>query len=157
MNTTNKPIYVLCLISVLIFCLSVAGPGMAQVSKKLNYQGYLQDSLTGTPVTGTVQMEFALYDVPTGGSPLWNETQQVMVNAGRYSVHLGAVTPLNLTEVKPYYLGIKIDGEVLTDDNGVEYREELTSGLYSLFSGATGGTDFPIQDLRKSHSYSRVP
>jgi hypothetical protein len=144
MKTTHKSIYVLCLISVLVMSLSIAGLGMAQVPKKISYQGYLQDSLTGEPVTSTVQMEFALYDVPTGGSPLWSEEQQVEVNAGRYSVHLGAVTPLILPEAKSYYLGVRIDGEVLVDDSGVEYREELTSGLYPLFSDTTEDTDLPV-------------
>ena len=32
-----------------------------------------------------------------------------------------------------------IDGEVVTDDNGEEYREELTSGLYGLFLDGESG------------------
>ena len=47
---------------------------------------------------------------------------------------------------------------MLTDDNRVEYREELTSGLYSIFSGATGGTELPIillpdSELEKENTF----
>lgn len=119
-----------CLISVLsvllvctVFC--VAGP--AQVPKKLNYQGYLIDS-SGNPVNGTVSMSFAIYNVATGGSPLWTEIQTIQVNDGRYSAFLGSVTPIELTGPRSYYLGIKIgtDPEMMP-------REELTSTMYALF------------------------
>lgn len=103
----------------------VAGP--AQVPKKLNYQGYLIDS-SGNPVNGSKSMTFSIYNVATGGSPLWTETQTVQVNNGKYSVLLGSTTPINLEGPKLYYLGVKVG-----TDAEMTPREELTSAMYALF------------------------
>lgn len=133
MKTTSKPIYVLCIISVLVLCLSVAEPGMAQVPKKIHYQGYLTDS-SGLPVNGTRTMTFAIYDVPTSGTALWSETQNVEVKDGRYSLYLGQlnpftfINPTTLPGPKPYYLGLTI-----SPDPEMTPREELASVMYALF------------------------
>jgi len=59
--------------------------GYTQIPPKMNYQGYLTDS-GGTPIHGTVTMVFSIYDVSSGGTALWNETQSVVVNQGVYIV-----------------------------------------------------------------------
>lgn len=42
--------------------------------------------------TGTETVELAVYDAESGGTRLWEETQVVTVDAGRYSVMVGAST-----------------------------------------------------------------
>jgi len=90
--------------------------GRAAVPQTINYQGYLTDA-TGAPVNGTVQMTFSIYDVSSGGTALWTETQTVTLNQGVYSVVFGAdpLNPLNLSFNMQYYLGVEVetDGEMI--------------------------------------------
>ena len=81
--------------------------GQAQIPQKINYQGYLT-SAAGVPVNGTVAMVFSFYTAPTGGSPIWNETQNVTVHNGVYNVNLGEVAPISLPFAIPYYLGVAV-------------------------------------------------
>ncbi len=62
---------------------------------KISYQGYLEDNAQ-QPIDGSVDMTFALYATSSGGSPVWQETQNnVTVSDGYFSVHLGIVNPLD--------------------------------------------------------------
>ena len=58
----------------------------------MTYQGYLTDS-TGTPLGNTTPANYAvlfrIYNVSTGGTALWSETQTVTVDKGNFSVILG--------------------------------------------------------------------
>ena len=83
-------------------------PAQAAVPQTLNYQGQLA-SAGGVPVNGTVNITFSLYDVATGGTALWSETQSVTVTNGLYSVTLGQMTPLDATLFTAQrYLGITV-------------------------------------------------
>jgi hypothetical protein len=100
--------------------------GDAAIPQKINYQGYLTNA-AGVPVHGTVEMQFLIYDVQAGGTPLWSEWQIVMVNRGLYNVNLGEVTPITLAFDKPYYLGVQI-----FPDPEMEPRKVLTSVGYAF-------------------------
>lgn len=58
----------------------------------MTYQGYLTDA-TGTPLGNTAPANFSvvfkIFNVSTGGTALWNETQTVTVDKGSFSVLLG--------------------------------------------------------------------
>ena len=126
--------FVIGVVSLMFLCTPVAGSVSAQVPQKINYQGYLVGS-GGTPVNATVQMRFAIYDVASDGNALWSETQTVTINDGRYSVVLGSVTPISLTEAKPYWLGATIGSDLeLTP------RKELTGTLYDVIQGNNSGS-----------------
>lgn len=112
-------------ISLLLVCAVFAITGSAQVPKKINYQGTLADA-SGTPVNATVTIAFAIYDVATAGTALWTGTQDVNVLNGKFSVHLGEITPIELGVAKSYYLGVRVGTDA-------ESREELTSVLSALF------------------------
>jgi len=103
-------------------------PTNGQVPRTIAYQGLLTDA-TGQPVAGGSRpISFALYDVPTGGIPLWTETQPaVELSGGLFSVQLGSVSSLNLRFDKPYWLGISVSG-------GAELapRTELSSSPFAL-------------------------
>jgi hypothetical protein len=112
-----------------IACLLMIVPGSAygQVPPTMNYQGVLVDD-TGTPAAdGSYEMTFSIYDEPTGGTPLWQETQSAMVVAGVYNVVMGNVKPIQLTFDKTYFLGVAVDG----DDEMVP-RQPLTSVAYAF-------------------------
>jgi len=85
-------------------------PGHAAIPQKINYQGYLTNA-SGVPIHGTLQIVFSIYDVPAGGTPLWTETQNVIVTQGVYSVNLGEVTPIGLTFNNPYFLGVRVGAD----------------------------------------------
>jgi hypothetical protein len=85
----------------------------AGVPHLVNYQGRLTDSL-GTPLDGSYNITFSLYDVVSGGSPIWTEAQQVSVSDGLFQVTFGsdAGNPLEQTEFDPsqVWLGVAVTG-----------------------------------------------
>ncbi|MFZ1730458.1 MAG: hypothetical protein WBQ23_10260 [Bacteroidota bacterium] len=76
------------------------------------YQGYAATAGGSALPSGSYQVSFALYDVATGGTALWQEIHpSVQVKLGLFSVMLGQgspAQPLTLPFDKQYYLGIRI-------------------------------------------------
>ncbi len=94
----------------------------------LAYQGRLADS-AGPPLTGTYNMIFRLYDVPTGGAPLWEEqwtgSNGVRVSDGLFNVMLGSLEPIPAGVIagrEQLWLGITVG----TDDE-MQPRVQLGS------------------------------
>src|SRR4051794_19668403 len=59
-------------------------------STTVSYQGRLTDSV-GNPITGTLGSTFRIYNVPTGGVPLWTEAQpSLSIQNGLFQVLLGS-------------------------------------------------------------------
>jgi len=90
------------------------------------YQGRLADA-DGNPLTGTYNMIFRLYDVASGGVPLWTEqwtgSNGVQVSDGLFNVMLGSLTQLPqnvITDHDTLWLGITVG----TDDE-MEPRVQL--------------------------------
>lgn len=88
----------------------------AALPTTINHQGYLTDS-GGVPISSppNKNITFRFYNVPSGGTALWTETQSVVIKNGLFSAELGSVTPLNHSDFNnPLYLGIEVetDGEM---------------------------------------------
>ena len=87
-------------------------------------------------------MTFAIYDDSTSTDPvnkLWSETHTaISVKDGKYSVILGKTDPIDLTETKPYWLGITVG-----TDAEMTPRIEMTSVMYSLFPEGPPGPEGP--------------
>ena len=80
----------------------------AAVPHQINYQGYLTNP-GGTPVNSAgLQMVLNLYNVSTGGTTLYTETQTVTVTNGVFTVQIGSVTALPLPFDVPYWLGVTV-------------------------------------------------
>jgi hypothetical protein len=84
----------------------------ASVPSVMSYQGYLSDA-TGQPISGTVGLNFRIYDADTGGTLLWEETHStVLLSAGYFAVALGSsgspLTP-GLFSGQPRYLQVTVD------------------------------------------------
>src|SRR5512147_1266968 len=122
------------LLGAVLFWVMLPLIGYSAVPGTINYQGYLTDSL-GTPINSTVLIVFSLYSDPgPGGTPLWTETQNVVVAGGVYSVTLGSVSPINPATVPfdaQYYLGVKVG-----TDPEMTPRKALTSVGYAFRAGA---------------------
>jgi hypothetical protein len=108
----------------------------------ISYQGRLTDA-SGNPINTPVSLTFRLYDVPSGGSPLWTEVHSgVPVNNGLFSVLLGSINviPSSLFTSRPtFYLGVTVGA-----DPEMTPREQIASSAYAfaasnLLDGATGG------------------
>ncbi|HEV2350283.1 MAG TPA: hypothetical protein VG028_10610 [Terriglobia bacterium] len=111
-----------------------AGP-QAVVPRLMKFSGLLRDAI-GKPLSGTVDVTFALYNTEAGGTPLWYETQSVQVDeSGRYTALLGVMhsdgLPIDLfTSGEVRWLGIQV---------GVESEQQprvlLVSVPYALKAG----------------------
>ncbi|OGA12543.1 MAG: hypothetical protein A3H32_21170 [Betaproteobacteria bacterium RIFCSPLOWO2_02_FULL_63_19] len=105
----------------------LGGIAQAQVPQRINYQGYLGNA-SGQPINAPVQMVFKLYDVASGGTALWTETQaSVAVTNGIFNVALGAVTPITLAFDQPYWLGVTVG-----TDAEMTPRQPLASNPYAM-------------------------
>jgi|GEM_PF-3496181 len=81
------------IIVLLAAVLCLASGARADVPHYINYQGQLSDS-AGTPITGSVILNFAIYESETSTGWLWSEVQSVSVSNGLFDVRLGDVQPL---------------------------------------------------------------
>ena len=111
-----------------------AGPGLT------NYQGRLT-SPGGIPLAGTYSVKFSIYESPTGGIAIWDETHSITTDAnGFFTVVLGGVTSFldNAIEDSARYMGITIgaDPELIP-------RSRITASPWAMrtrsVQGATGG------------------
>lgn len=100
------------------------------VPERVSYQGFLTDA-AGDPISGTVTLEFSLWDASTGGNQLWGETHSnVSVARGYFSVLLGSQgSPLGVDDFKgtPRYLQVVYGGTTFP-------RQVFASVPYALVS-----------------------
>jgi len=128
-----------CLVSLLLFSTAIS----AQIPKTMSYQGVLADTSANAVADGNYNLTFRIYDVASGGTELWMETQTIPVVDGIFNAILGSTTSLNLPFDQPYWLGVSVEG-------GTELspRIELTSVPYSLEPDSGGGaSSLQINDL----------
>lgn len=106
--------------------------GNADVPNLINYQGMLTDG-EGAPVTDfALPMTFRIYNVVTGGTPLWEENQDVNIQDGIYNVLLGSGSTTigsfdpALFSAAGRWLEVVVNGEAL------EPRQQVTSVAFSF-------------------------
>lgn len=122
----------------MIFALLVLNSATIASPQLISHQGYLTSAI-GVPLTGSHSLTFGIYDVVSGGSPLWTETHgSVEVNQGLYSVLLGSVTPLSASVFSGAnrYLGITVDS-----DPQLSPRRQIAASAYALRSDVANNSD----------------
>jgi hypothetical protein len=109
-----------------------------KVPARFGYQGRLLDR-SGAALHGMHQVTFRLYRQPTGGVPIWSETQRLALTNGFYATFLGAVEPMPVDFDSPtfplaavldgsdLYLGIAVDG---TEE--LAPRQQIGAVVYAL-------------------------
>lgn len=99
----------------------------------LAYQGRLANA-AGQPLTATLTIAFRLYDLPSGGSALWTESQTgILVDGGNFSVELGRTVALPRSLFgRQLYLGVQVAG-----DAEMSPRPPLTASPYALRAAGT--------------------
>lgn len=126
----------------LILSLMIGQVAWATMPRTISYQGVLRSS-SGSPIpNGNHTLTMKLYNVSTGGTALWTETDTVFVTNCTFHTMLGDGTALNLAFDQTYWLG-------LTVDSGTEQtpRTEFTASPYafraavadSVVGGGSGG------------------
>jgi hypothetical protein len=95
---------------------AVAASSQAVVPRLMKFTGTLHDA-AGKPISGAVDVTFALYGTEAGGEVLWFETQGVAADEhGRYAALLGAMhtegLPVDLfTSGEARWLGVQVGRE----------------------------------------------
>jgi hypothetical protein len=110
--------------------------GALAVSQVLNYQGRLLSPSTGLPKPdGDYQMTFSIYNVLTGGAPLWTETQTVPASNGFFSALLGGTTvlPVAVFNGQELFLGVTLAG-----DPEMTPRQRLAHIAYAMRAEIAG-------------------
>jgi hypothetical protein len=80
---------------ILLVAALIASYALAAEPRLVPFQARLTDG-DGTNLTGVYQINFVIYDEPTGGTALWSEVHpSVSVVDGRLNVLLGSLTPLD--------------------------------------------------------------
>jgi len=116
-----------------------SAPAAAGVPGELMHQGRLFDA-AGKPITGSVDLQFAIYSTQAGGSSIWQETHSVEVDDGYFSVSVGDQSPLGpvLGGDGKRWLGIKVGG-----DPEMTPRSAIDSVPYAMFAGDVTGDIHP--------------
>ena len=99
---------------------------------QLLFQGQLLNPSTGQPVVnGAYGMTFNLYNVASGGAPLWTEVKQVNTTDGLFATMLGSMNPLNTSAFngQQLYLGLAVSA-----DPEATPRQPLGYSAYALFA-----------------------
>jgi hypothetical protein len=117
------------LLRLLVPALLLVATTAATQDSTLTYQGQLRDA--GQPVTGTVNLEFRLFDQLTGGSEVASPQSRLNwpVEDGLFQVDLdfGATS----FDGSPRFLEVRVDGAPLIP------RQRVTATPYALLAAAT--------------------
>lgn len=106
-----------------------------QLPRLVKFSGTLKDA-NGNALTGVVGVTFALYSEPSGGAPLWLETQNVQPDKnGHYTVLLGSTKPEGLpldlfVSEQARWLGAQVQG--LTEPQAESARVLLVAVPYAM-------------------------
>ncbi len=97
-----------------LLLLLVAVAAAADVPPVMNFQGRLTDASANPVADGTYTLQFAIYDVATGGTPLWSESNGgVTTKNGLFSVLLGSVVnlPANIFDNPNRWFGVTVGSD----------------------------------------------
>jgi hypothetical protein len=106
-------------------------PAVAQIPRTISFQGVLADASGALIPDGPQDLTISIYDVSTGGTPLFSETQRVTVVRGVFNAIIGATDPAGIPAAiafdQQYYLGVRVG-------SGTELapRTPFTSVPYAL-------------------------
>lgn len=114
----NKLITIVLIVS--FACLLVITPASSNeadvVIDSISYHGFLTDRNSGKLVNDELSIVFRIYDVESGGVPIWEETHSsINIDNGRFSLMLGNIQELTEVDISQrLWLGVEIntDGEM---------------------------------------------
>ncbi|HEY3412732.1 MAG TPA: hypothetical protein VGM51_06710 [Armatimonadota bacterium] len=114
------------------FAAWLAAPISAAIPQAISFEGILVNAAGQPKPAGTYNITFRLYDVASGGSPLWTEAAKPVTltgSHGLFTTQLGVPTPFgSLAFDKPYFVEVQIAGEA----SAMAPRYSLASVPYAL-------------------------
>jgi len=132
MHTNYRIVLALLMLS-FASALNAAVPGM------ISYQGKLLQP-SGAPVPdGTYSIQFAVYDAPTGGTPLWSEVNtSIQVKGGLFATMLGSTVnlPANLFDNPNRFFAIRVG-----TDPEMTPRQPVASSAFAFRSAIAATVD----------------
>lgn len=140
--------------SVTVFgVLAFGSSAFADVNQQINYQGKLTNTSGDAVADDIYNMEFKLYTVSSGGSPVWTETRtsgdRVQVTDGFFSVMLGEVTALTSVNFnQTLYLGVNIGGTSTPSWDGEMTPRKKFGAVPAAIQAVYLGTATSTQYLR---------
>jgi hypothetical protein len=138
-STMEKTFRLALVLAVILFDCSYLAVGQTPesglppgVPRLVKFSGVLKDA-SGYLLNGTEAVTFAVYTDSAGGSPLWEEAQNVQFYQGRYTVFLGQSRSTGIpaeifSSGQPRWLGVRI----LVTGEEEQPRTFLTSVPYAL-------------------------
>lgn len=141
----KKLLIVLALGAIVVSVLVFSGYSVkAAIPHLINYQGMLTDN-SGTPLTGSYNLTFEIYDDTTAGNLEWSEPQTgVQVQNGLFNVVLGQVNALDLAFDEQYWLEVQVDNDTMPrirfTSVGYAYRALVADSAAVAGSGGIGGS-----------------
>jgi hypothetical protein len=118
----------------LIVILVLVVPGQANT---ISYQGQL--TTDGAPASGVFSIFFNLYESESGGSPIWNEFQNVQVENGLFVAELGTVTGLPIWDFSSVLFGGGLWLELNVDGQALSPRTKITPSPAAHVAGSLAG------------------
>lgn len=131
-----------------VICLWAAVAAAGDIPQVMNFQGRLDDGSGSPIIDSTYTVDFRIFDQPTGGNLLWDETQEVPTVNGVFSVVLGAVVPIpaSVFNVDSIFLEVEPIGF-----GAIVPRARLTSVAYARrAANADLLNGVPASDLEES-------
>ncbi|MCK5051232.1 MAG: tail fiber domain-containing protein [Candidatus Cloacimonetes bacterium] len=127
------------------------------VPQTIDYQGRLADS-DGNYLNIVVTVDFLIYDIDTGGTALWSETQDVSMSNGIFHVLLGSIVsfPPTLFDGSDRWLELIVSSETLSPRTVVasvpySIKAETAYTLQNMGSGS--GLDADLLDGQDSSDF----
>ncbi|MBM3307327.1 MAG: hypothetical protein FJY74_03290 [Candidatus Eisenbacteria bacterium] len=132
------------------FAQTPAPDGDRSTASTVWFQGFLANTTTGLPISGSYTVVARIYNAASSGTLLWGpETHSgVTLTEGWFNIELGSiVSPLPSFASPPYYLQLHVGGEALSPRLKLasvpSALQSATSDLLP-FSGSYGGTSHAI-------------
>ena len=85
----------------------------AQSNPVVTMQGFLTDSTGRALPDGIYGSMFRIYDEPAGGTLLWEESHDLILDHGLYDAFLGSKIPIDLPFDRDYWLSVEVEGFAL--------------------------------------------
>jgi hypothetical protein len=163
-----------------VFCAEIStASASTNFNQEINYQGRLTTPLGVAVANGSYDVRFKLYTVPTGGTPIWSETDcyaavgsttncngtgpdnRASMNSGLFSIMLGNTTPFTGVNFnQTLYLSVEIGGISSTSpswDGEMSPRKPLGVVPAAMTAASLNGisdTQFFRNDITNSTSSS---
>ena len=126
--------------------LFASGAATAAVPTTIGFTAHLVDENSGDAVSGPHRIAFALYDREAGGTAVWQEAREVVVDEGALYTDLGSTEALDAS----VFDGKKLWLEVKLDDVTMEPRIAIDSVPYAVRAGVADTVgDLAADDVQK--------